>query len=246
MNGPHQFSARATDTSGNVSSLSTAAVRFLNVPGAYAQRIAGGNPSNVVDCSSLTWVRDTNYSFGSFGYSGGTTGYLGNSISGICSSAQSLYQRERYSTSSGGFYYEFDCPVGIYETTLLEAETYWSAAGKRSFNVFIQGAQVLTNFDIYAAAGGQNIPLSRVFTNTVTNSQLQVLFTPVVDNARIWESRCASSPMSIVIPTASRIGGAWPTSATPSAWRRIIPARPMTPMAMAFPTSPSFCWAQTR
>jgi hypothetical protein len=30
-----------------------------------------------------------------------------------------------------------------------------------------------------------NKPLTRAFTNSVTNSQLQVLFTPVVDNARI-------------------------------------------------------------
>ncbi len=113
-------------------------------------------------------------------------GYLNNVISGVCSSAQSLYQREHYSTSSGGFYYEFDCPEGVYETTLLEAETYWSGPGKRVFNVFIQGRQVLTNFDIYAAAGGMNIPISLVFTNAVTNSQLQILFTPgAVDNARV-------------------------------------------------------------
>ena len=125
------------------------------------------------------------YSVGAFGYSGGTTGVLVNTITGICASAQSLYQRERYSTSSGGFYYQFDCPAGIYEITMLEAETYWSGAGKRVFNAFIQGRQVLTNLDIYAAAGGMNKPLTLVFTNAVTNAQLQVLFTPVVDNARI-------------------------------------------------------------
>ena len=80
---------------------------------------------------------------------------------------------------------EFDCPEGTYETTMLEAETYWTAAGKRVFNAFIQGKQVLTNFDIFAAAGGMDIPLSRIFTNSVTNSQLQILFTPIADNARI-------------------------------------------------------------
>ena len=87
---------------------------------------------------------------------------------------------------SGGFYYEFDCPEGVYQITLLEAETYWSGPGKREFNVFIQGRQVLTNFDIYAAAGGMNIPITLVFTNAVTNSQLQILFTPgAADNARV-------------------------------------------------------------
>jgi len=186
LNGPHLISARATDTSGNLSATNTANVKFANVPGNYLQRVSGGNPASVTDCSGNVWLADTNaYSFGAFGYSGGTGGYLANSISGVCSSAQSLYQRERYSTSSGGFFYEFDCPEGVYETTLLEAETYWNGAGERVFNAFIQGRQVLTNFDIYAAAGGQNIPLSLIFTNAVTNSQLQILFTPVVDNARV-------------------------------------------------------------
>jgi hypothetical protein len=184
LNGPHQVSARATDIAGNISSTNTVSVRFFNIPGAYLQRLSAGNPNNVIDCGGNTWLRDTAYSFGGFGYSGGTTGYLGNTITGICASAQSLYQRERYSTGSGGFFFQFDCPMGVYETTLLESETYWSSVGQRLFNVFIQGKQVLTNFDILQSAGGRNLPLTRIFTNAVTNSQLQVLFTPVVDNAR--------------------------------------------------------------
>jgi alpha-amylase len=185
LNGPHVISARATDTSGNVSTTNTAGAWFYNVPGNYVQRISGGNPASVTDCSGNLWLLDTAYSFGAFGYSGGTAGYLNNVISGVCSSAQSLYQREHYSTSSGGFYYEFDCPEGVYEITFLEAETYWNGPGQRVFNVFIQGRQVLTNFDIYATTGGMNLPISLVFTNTVTNSPLQILFTPVVDNARV-------------------------------------------------------------
>jgi len=186
LNGPHQISARATDTSGNISATNTVSVWFFNVPGSYLQRVSGGNPVNVTDCTGNVWLKDTPYSFGSFGYSGGTTGVVANTISGICSGAQTLYQRERYSTSSSGFYYEFDCPEGIYQITLLEAETYWNGPGKREFNVFIQGKQVLTNFDIYATAGGQNIPISLFFTNAVTNSQLQILFTPgAADNARV-------------------------------------------------------------
>src|ERR1035437_7926325 len=185
LNGPHVVAARATDTSGNLSTTNTVSVRFFNVPGGYVQRVSGGNPANVTDCSGNLWLRDTAYSVGAFGYSGGTTGVLANTITGICASAQSLYQRERYSTSSGGFYYQFDCPAGIYEITMLEAETYWAGAGKRVFNAFIQGRQALTNLDIYAAAGGVTKPLTLVFTNAVTNSPLQVLFTEVVDHARI-------------------------------------------------------------
>jgi len=185
LNGPHTISARATDTAANISFTNSVTVRFFNVPGAYLQRIAGGNTSNVTDCSANLWLSDRAYSSGGFGYSGGAMGYLANTVTGICAGAQSLYQRERYSTSSGGFWYLFDCPAGVYETTLLEAETYWSGAGQRVFNVFIQGKQVATNLDIFVATGGMNRPLTLVFTNSVTNSQLQVQFTPVVDNARV-------------------------------------------------------------
>jgi alpha-amylase len=186
LNGPHVILARATDTSGNISTTNSASVRFFNVPGGYVARISGGNPSNVTDCIGNIWLADQAYTFDSFGYApGGIAGYVNSTVTGICAPAQSLYQRERYSNPGGGFYYQFDCPEGVYETTLLEAETYWTGPGERVFNVFIQGQQVLTNFDIYAAAGGMDLPLTLVFTNNVTNSQLQVLFTRVTDNARI-------------------------------------------------------------
>ncbi|HOX57930.1 MAG TPA: alpha-amylase family glycosyl hydrolase [Candidatus Paceibacterota bacterium] len=185
LNGSHLLAVRAADSSGNISATNSVNVRFLNVPGDYLQRISGGNSSNVTDCAGNVWMRDQAYSVGSCGHLGGTTGVLVNTISGVCAAAQSLYQRERYSTSSEGFYYQFDCPVGTYEVTMLEAETYWSSAGQRVFDAYIQGRQVLTDFDIYATAGGMNLPLTLVFTNAVTNAQLKVLFTPVVDNARV-------------------------------------------------------------
>ena len=67
LNGPHQLSARATDTSGNISATNSVSVRFFNVPGSYVQRISGGNFANVTDCSGNVWLEDTNYTFGAFG-----------------------------------------------------------------------------------------------------------------------------------------------------------------------------------
>jgi alpha-glucosidase (family GH31 glycosyl hydrolase) len=185
LNGLHTISVRATDGSSNVSSIPSVTVRVINVPGAYLARISAGDPSNVTDCAANVWVADQAYTPGSFGYSGsGTGGFVNNAISGVCVNVYPLYQRERYSTASGGFSYLFDCPPGIYETTLLEAETYWSSTNARVFNVFLQGQQVLTNFDIFKAAGGQNIPVTRVFTCVVAAAQLEMDFIPNIDNAR--------------------------------------------------------------
>jgi glycosidase len=185
LNGTHTLFARAFDGAGNISLTNQRTVRFFNVPGAYVQRIAGGSAVTLTNCDAALWLSDRPHTNGAFGFVDGGAGFVASTVTGVCAVAQSLYQRERFSTSPGGFSYRFDCPAGVYETTLLEAETYWTAVGQRVFNVFIEGQQVLTNFDIFVAAGGRNLPLTRVFTNTVADARLELLFTPVADNARI-------------------------------------------------------------
>jgi glycosidase len=185
LNGLHTIYAQATDTSGNVSTIPSVTVNVFNVPGAYLTRISPGDPYTVTDCSANVWLKDQTYSFNSFGYTGSSaTGYVNNAITGICTNAYRLYQWERYS-SGGSFSYIFNCPEGLYQIQLLEAETYWSSTNQREFNLFIQGQQVLTNFDIFKAAGGQNIPITLVFTAIVNNAQLDMNFVPgAADNAR--------------------------------------------------------------
>src|SRR5882724_4485397 len=185
LNGQHTIFARVTDTSGNLSSIPSVTVRVFNVPGSYLARISAGDPVNATNCDSTVWIKDQAYALGSFGYSGSTaTGFVNNAIMGICTNAWRLYQWERYSQSAGGYSYLFDCPAGVYETTLLEAETFWNAPNQRVFNVFIEGQQVLTNFDIFAITGAKFVPLTRVFTNAVADAQLKIDFVPITDNAR--------------------------------------------------------------
>jgi hypothetical protein len=62
--------------------------------------------------------------------------------------------------------------------TLYFEEHYWTAAGKREFNVIVNGSQVLTNFDIFATAGGQYIAVQRAFGTTAdANGKVVVQFT---------------------------------------------------------------------
>jgi hypothetical protein len=66
------------------------------------------------------------------------------------------------------------------------AETFFTAANKRVFNVSINGTQVLTNFDIFAAAGGENIANIQQFTVPANASgQYVITFTSVTNNALI-------------------------------------------------------------
>ncbi|HWY09462.1 MAG TPA: malectin domain-containing carbohydrate-binding protein [Candidatus Acidoferrales bacterium] len=64
------------------------------------------------------------------------------------------------------------------------AETYFSTAGSRKFNVAINGKQVLSAFDIFVAAGAKNKAIVRQFTaNANASGQYIVQFTSVVNQS---------------------------------------------------------------
>ncbi|HVU68945.1 MAG TPA: arabinofuranosidase catalytic domain-containing protein, partial [Ktedonobacteraceae bacterium] len=120
-------------------------------------------------------------------YNGGSTYSTTSSIdtSGVSNPApQAVYQTERY----GDFSYNLSglTPGRPYTVRLHEAEIYWTSSGQRSFNVSINGQQVLNNFDIYAAAGGANKAIVEQFTATADASgQITIQFTSVKDNAKV-------------------------------------------------------------
>ncbi|MCO5044537.1 MAG: alpha-amylase family glycosyl hydrolase [Kiritimatiellae bacterium] len=185
LNGVRHIAARARDSSGNYSAVSPFTLRFFNVPGAYEQRLNAGSATAITNCDTSTWQADQAWSPGSFGYLNGTVGFIGNTISNVCPSAQTLYQSERYSSTDGTLDYRFDVPEGVYEITLLQAETWVNAPGQRIFDLYIEGARALTNFDIFATAGGKNIGIQQTFTSSVADAQLDLHFIPWDDNARV-------------------------------------------------------------
>jgi fibronectin type 3 domain-containing protein len=96
---------------------------------------------------------------------------------------QSVLQHARI----GNFTYTIPglTPGGAYSVRLDFDEYYWSAAGSRLFNVAINGAQVLNNFDIFAAAGGKDIAIAESFAATASASGvITIAFTTVKDNAQ--------------------------------------------------------------
>jgi hypothetical protein len=64
------------------------------------------------------------------------------------------------------------------------AETYFSTAGSRKFNVSINGTQVLRAFDIFAAAGAKNKAIiQQLAVNANASGQYIVQFTSVVNQS---------------------------------------------------------------
>jgi hypothetical protein len=83
--------------------------------------------------------------------------------------------------------FEYSIPIanGLHSVDLLFCEPYFSNPGEKIFNVFLQGQQVLSNFDILANAKKMETVV-RSFPNvSVTNNRLIVRFTSVKDQASI-------------------------------------------------------------
>ena len=141
---------------------STATVTLIS-PSSQILVHAGG--PNYIDTLGQLWNADT-------GFSGGSTASTTKTITNTTDPA--LYQTERY----GGFSYQFNVSNGNYNVVLKFAEIYFTAAGQRIFNVSINGTKVLSNFDIVTAAGGALKAIDKTFPITVTNNQINIVFTP--------------------------------------------------------------------
>ncbi len=96
----------------------------------------------------------------------------------------SLFNNERYGAMSytiPGF-----TSGSRYAVTLYFAETYLTSFGSRLFNVSVNGAAALADFDIYASAGGQNKAIARSFATMADSSgQIAIQFTAVTENPKI-------------------------------------------------------------
>jgi len=120
-------------------------------------------------------------------FTGGTTAATTHAITttGLTNPApQSVYQHNRF----GNFTYTIPglTAGASYTVRLHFAEEYWTTAGSRTFNVLINGTQVLTNFDIFATAGGEYIGVIEPFTATASSTgTVTIQFVTVKDNAQV-------------------------------------------------------------
>jgi hypothetical protein len=143
----------------------------------------GSTTSTPINCggpSAAPYVADVDFS-------GGTVINHANAIdtSAVSEPAPvAVYQSARI----GNFTYAVSGLIaGSNHTVRLHfAETFFNTAGSRVFNVSINGAAVLTNFDIFAAAGAENKAIVRSFTATASSGgSATIQFTSVVNNSLI-------------------------------------------------------------
>lgn len=103
---------------------------------------AGGSAFTGAD--GVAYKADSNYS-------GGTAKTITAAIAGTTDDA--IYNSYRYGSTTAGSIFSYNVPLtnGNYSVTLKFADNV--GAGQRVFDVKMEGATVLSNFDIYARAG---------------------------------------------------------------------------------------------
>lgn len=120
-------------------------------------------------------------------FSGGSSSSTSSTISTsgvILPAPQKVYQTLRFGTSTytvPGF-----TPGSKHAVRLHFADNRFTSTNQRLFNVFINGTQVLTNFDIVAAAGGGRRAVVKEFPATADASgRIVIRFATVKDHALI-------------------------------------------------------------
>jgi len=127
-------------------------------------RIASGTTKAYTDSHGNLWSADTNFNVGN------TASFI-TAIKGTAD--QWLFQNERYSQNdSPAMIYTIPAPIGTYTLNLYFSENYVQGIGQRVFNVKVNGALILTKFDIFATAGAQYTAVIKTFvvlsTGTIT------------------------------------------------------------------------------
>lgn len=108
-------------------------------------------------------------------------------------------QRAACSIRFGGtFSYTVPTVAGRrYRLRFTFSEVYWSAAGRRRFDVLVNGAAVLTNVDPYALARAKFTPVVREVTVTATGPTMVVSMRTRLDNAALAALEVSATHMRI-------------------------------------------------
>ncbi len=149
---------------------------------------AGGPAESDASGGDANFVADVDFSGG--GDNSHTTHTINLTQPGANAAPMGVYQYGRAGVST---YTIPGMTAGSSHSVLLHfSENYFSAAGKRVFNVAINNTSVLSNFDIYATAGAEYTAVEKTFTASANSAgDIVIAFTvgtanqPLIDGIEI-------------------------------------------------------------
>jgi hypothetical protein len=212
------------------------------VPRATAAVSSAATGSIAMDAGSsaapANWLNDSGYT--TAGLSGVEFVSRAIDTSRVTNPApQAVYQTQRYAAQ---LTYAMPnlTPGARYNVRLHFVESFFGAAQKRVFGAAINGVQVLTNFDIFATAGGANIALVQQFVSSAdATGKITVKLTASVNNASIAGIEVIAAPATPA-PTPTPVSTAYAdANLPPASWQFPYSPNPFTvPACTSDPCSP--------
>ncbi|HJT87169.1 MAG TPA: malectin, partial [Bryobacteraceae bacterium] len=190
-------------------------------PAANATATAGGGQQQIrvnaggpayTDPAGNVWQADP-------GFSGVGGSWSPGNVPIANTTTPTLYQSEAW----GNIQYQFAVANGTYNVTLKFAELEVTQPGQRMFNVYLNGQQVLQNFDVVAAAGAWQTAVDKEFPVNVTNGAIQIR----LQNVR-WGAELAGFQISLVTPARNAVPSATAGGSTVPLTSFVPPAPPST------------------
>jgi fibronectin type 3 domain-containing protein len=171
----YYYKVEAVDADGS-SAASAQASATTQATGSSSEVVAiacGGPAESNSGGGDYSFVADEDFSGG--GDNSPVTATINLTQPGVNAAPMGVYQHGR----AGVFTYTIPgLTAGSTYTVLLHfAETYFSAAGNREFNVAINGTTVLTNLDIYGTVGKDAALLESFNTTANSSGQIVIAFT---------------------------------------------------------------------
>lgn len=136
----------------------------------YAINVGG---SGVDLAAGNLWYQADTY------FTGGTPNTTDDVIAGAGGSE--VYSSERY----GDFSYAIPLENGSYTVQFSMVEMYQTAAGARSFHITLQGRRVISDLDLFALVGHDQMLESDEYAVTVNSGSLDIQVTSLVDNGTL-------------------------------------------------------------
>jgi glucuronoarabinoxylan endo-1,4-beta-xylanase len=176
---------------------------LLSLPAAATAQTIRVNAGGPVyhDTKGQTWSAD-------YGFNSGTLSNTAPASTVTGTTDPTLFKSARVAPTSGTqLQYQYAVANGTYTVNLYFAETYFSSAHQRVFDVQMQGATVISALDIFAQAGFCKA-LVKSAKVSVTNGQLVIGFirtisVPVVSALEILPAATTSTAPGITTQPAS-------------------------------------------
>lgn len=172
---------------------------------------AGNQDAIHINCGGPQYITAANDTFIADSYFSAGSTSTNNVIPDILNTGDdALFRSERFASS---FNYNIPVENGTYSVELHFAEIFFGATGgnntppfngKRVFDVSIEGAIVLDNYDIYTAAGGAERAITEQIDDvTVSDGNITIDFAASVNNAKISAISIISDGVADLPPTVS-------------------------------------------